>query len=329
MLNVLLTIDTELWPGAPDWPDSPLSPVHTDFGHEIAIYIDGATAHGDYGTAFQIDTLKRFGLKACFFVESLCAGRIGEAAFGNTVSRIRHGGQEVQLHLHTEWLGELRDPALPPQARQFMHQFTRAEQMALIRKGVANLTRAGAAPVCAFRAGGFGANHDTLHALAGCGIAFDSSYNPSCAHPDWASGPPLEQPHEIGGVVEIPVSTFRDFPGHRRHAQLCACSFAEMRGALLAALSAGWYSFVIVLHSFELVKSRQRALGARADRLNIARFEQLCAFLAANADKFQTRWFADLDPAAVALSRSAPALRSPLAHTLRRVAEQGWSRRNS
>jgi hypothetical protein len=326
MLNVFLTVDTELWPLDPGWPQHRISPVRTDFSRERALYIDGATAQGEYGVPYQIATLERYGLKACFFVEALCAGRIGRAPLEQIVGQVQRGGHEVQLHLHTEWLRELREPALPSRWRPFMHQYTRREQAALIRHGLAALHAAGAAPLRAFRAGSFGANRDTLRALAECGVAFDSSCNPTCLHPDWDRPDMLEQPAWIDGVVELPVSSFRDYPGHRRHAQLCACSFAEMSSALLAAWQAGWYSFVIVLHSFELVRRRRRSGGACADRVNIARFEQLCAFLAAHRDKFASGLFRDLDPAAVPLVPCAPALRSPLAHTLRRVAQQGWSR---
>lgn len=326
MLNVFLTVDTELWPIAPGWPQRPIAPARTDFSREIALYIDGATPQGQYGTGFQLEVLDRFGLKACFFVEALCAGRIGGGLLERTVGRIQRGGHEVQLHLHTEWLGDLAEPTLPARPRQFMHQFSQTEQAALVRVGVASLRAAGAAAVCAFRAGSFGANRDTLRALAECGLAFDSSYNPTCRHADWVGACTLEQPALIDGVLEFPVSTFRDYPGHRRHAQVCACSFDEMKSALLAAWAAGWYSFVIVLHSFELVRNRETPAGARADWLNIARFERLCAFLATHREKFATRLFSELDPAGVPATLPARALRSPLIHTIRRVAQQGWNR---
>ena len=326
MLKVFLTVDTELWPVAPGWPQSPIARGRTDFSREIALYIDGATPQGEYGVGFQLKVLDRFGLKACFFVEALCAGRVGHGQLERTVDRIQRAGQEVQLHLHTEWLGDLADPALPTQPRQFMHQFSRPEQVALIRAGAANLRAAGAAAVCAFRAGSFGANRDTLRALAECGLDFDSSYNPTSFHADWDGECALEQPALIDGVLEFPVSTFRDYPGHRRHAQLCACSFDEMKAALLAAWAVGWYSFVIVLHSFELLRDRGRPAAARADRLNIARFERLCAFLADHRDKFATSLFSELDPALVPAPLPQQVLHSPLIHTIRRIAQQGWNR---
>lgn len=325
MLNVFLTVDTELWPMAPDWPQTPIAAARTDFSREIALYIDGATPQGEYGLGYQLKLLDRFRLKACFFVEALAAGRIGHGMLERTVGQIQRAGQEVQLHLHTEWLGDLVEPGLPSQPRQFMYQFSQAEQAALIRAGIARLHAAGAAPVAAFRAGSYGANRATLGAVAECGLAFDSSYNPTFHHAGWDDECALEQPVLIDGVLEFPVSSFRDYPGHRRHAQLCACSFDEMKAALLAASAAGWYSFVIVLHSFELLRDRERPATARPDWLNIARFERLCAFLASHRDRFATRLFSELDPALVPAAPPAPALHSPLLHTIRRIAQQGWN----
>ncbi|MES3020530.1 MAG: hypothetical protein V4857_02990 [Pseudomonadota bacterium] len=329
MLKVFITVDTEVWPNTPGWPRTPIAAARTDFRRESALYLDGATGAGEFGVGYQLAMLARYGLKACFFVEPLAAARIGTAALEKVVGQVQRAGHEVQLHLHTEWLGDLHDATLPPRYRQFMHEFSMPEQAALIRAGAALLEQAGAAPVCAFRAGSFGANADTLRALAACGLAYDSSYNPTCLHPDFARTPVLEQPARIGGVWEFPVSSYADYPRHRRHAQLCACSFAEMRAALMAAWQARWYSFVIVLHSFELLRGRSPPHTPAPDWRVVGRFESLCRLLDAERDKFSTTLFRELDPAQVPALPHAPALRGTLRRTLLRAAQQRWPQRNS
>lgn len=123
---------------------------------------------------------------------------------------------------------------------------------------------------------------------------------------------------EIEGVNEYPVTVYRDWPGGLRHAQVGSCGFGELSWALLAAHEADWHSAVVFWHSAELL-NRTRA---RPDPIAILRFENLCAFLAANRQRFNTRWFSEvrgshLPPPA----NDGPLPRHPLA-TLRRHSEQ-------
>jgi len=328
MLNVFLTVDTEIWPFVANWPTNPLPPSKSDFAEEIAGYIRGETGSGDYGVQFQMEVLNRNALKATYFVEALFSGRAGNGALHEIVDQVQSAGHEVQLHVHTEWLRELADPDLPAEFQQNIHQFSEDAQTRIVAKGIANLTQAGARNLCAFRAGNYGASLETLRALARNGIAFDSSHN-SCfldADCQIRVAEPLQQPTMIDGVCEFPVTVFSDYPGHVRHAQLCACSFQELEAALLQAWQADWYSFVIVWHSFELMR-RVREPGRRApDWMHISRFEKLCNFLAANRDKFRTAVFSEIDARTVPAPGVARLLRSPLRYTARRFAEQMASR---
>src|SRR5207248_4475141 len=96
-------------------------------------------------------------------------------------------------------------------------------------------------------------------------------------------------PWQEHGVHEFPVSIFRDWPGHWRPAQLCACSSGEMEHALDTAERRGWPAFVIVWHSFELIKR----LKARPDPIMLRRFRRLCGFLQKHRDRFETRVFSE------------------------------------
>ena len=60
-----------------------------------------------------------------------------------------------------------------------MADFSLDDQKRLLAVGRDLLTDAGAPPPTAFRAGNYGANDDTLRALATLGFTWDSSFNPA------------------------------------------------------------------------------------------------------------------------------------------------------
>ncbi|MES2354870.1 MAG: hypothetical protein V4568_10820 [Pseudomonadota bacterium] len=325
MLKVFITIDTELWPISPGWPVVPLSSDKVDFSKELENSFYGITLTGDFGIPYQIANFNRYGLKATYFVESMFADVLGKDSLSRLVSLIQTGKQEVQLHMHTEWLGEISDPLLPPDSRQNISQYSEAEQTAIIKHGLSSLRECGAESVVAFRAGNFGASMLTLPALKNNGLSFDSSHNTCMLDTtcDMNALGQLIQPKLVDGIVVVPVSYYNDYPNHFRHAQLCACSFSELREALLWAWKDGWSSFVIVMHSFELVRYNRQPLGRIMPHpLHLSRFDKLCRFLSDHDDKFSTAHFRDLDPNAFASQGNAQCFRSSLARTLYRYGEQ-------
>ncbi|MES2116733.1 MAG: hypothetical protein V4578_16350 [Pseudomonadota bacterium] len=322
-LKVFLTVDTELWPDVPGWPHRPLPPERAHCDEELAVDIHGLTSAGGFGLPYQIGVLAQHGLRASYFVEALFAEQAGLAPLAHIVGLVQRGGQQVELHLHPEWLPRPADAQPPVPVCQYLCHLPLERQSALIGQGLANLRAAGAAPVHAFRAGSFGGSRVTLQALAHHGIQIDTSYTPSYQVGVWDQ--PIAQPMPFDGVWEFPVASFRDYPGHTRHAQLCACSHAEMVHALEGAWRAGWYAFVIVLHSFELIRKRGGCLPA-PERHLIQRYEQLCAFLGRHRDRFHTSLFSELALQDIPMPGGQAALRSRPQDTLARMARQAWSR---
>lgn len=316
-MNVLLTFDVEVHPCTPNWRE-------TSLAAEIEQYIDGRTPVGSYGLAYQLSVLKKHRLKAVFFVESLFSLEVGKELLSRTVSMIRDAGHEVQLHIHTEWVSHLRQRLLGDRFGLHIRQFSEDDQTTLVSRGLGSLAECGVSGVRAFRAGNYGANLATLRALAHNGIPYDSSWNAAYlgGYCDLDVGEALFAPRFIEGVWEVPISFFEDYPGHVRHAQLAACSFAELRHALLAADSAGWPTFVIVGHSFELVWRRVRnGRPASPRRLVIRRFERLCRFLDDRRDTLPTAGFADLHLSSTPVSARGP-IKSRPDLTFARVIEQ-------
>ena len=148
-----------------------------------------------------------------------------------------------------------------------------AAQKKLIALARDILVGAGAPKPTAFRAGNFGANDDTLRALAALGFRFDSSFNGAYrGHGCAISLDPANLGiREHQGVYEVPVSGLMDRVGRFRPAQLCAMSEEEMRDALDHSAASGAIQFSAFSHSFELL-SRDREVP---NGLAIARMEAL------------------------------------------------------
>ena len=313
MTQVLVTIDTELSPAAHR------RGVSADDNFRCAIL--GQVSDGAWGTEFQIGCFREQGLKAVFFVEALSANVVGLDLLKRAVDPILSAGHEVQLHIHTEWLEWFSDDPVSGRRGQNICDFNFDDQRRLVQIGAENLVRAGAPRPIAFRAGNYGANNDTLRALASEGIAYDSSYNfPYLGNPCGILAPtqPFE-PVALDGTVEVPISTFADFPGHQRPAQLCAISNSEMQHLLEQSLAQNRRSAVIVSHSFELLNSRR----TRSNPIVVRRLRRLCEMLSGMRQRAQTSGFRDLDVDTLTAfpSRASP-LHSATWRTALRVVEQ-------
>jgi hypothetical protein len=313
MLNVIFSVDVELW--CDEWEH-----LDSQFAETFQRYIYGTTAEGDFGLPFTLQQLEQHGLKGVFFVESLFAGRFGLKPLAEIVELIQNHHQEIQLHIHPEWINELPQPLLANtyERRQQFNEFSLEEQSALIAYGKQLLLQAGAAPLQAFRAGNFCLNRDTLAAAAANGLLYDSSCNP-CLNNHYADLM-LSNASEACRIREYPMTTFNDGFGLLRHAQLTACSFSELERILWQALEAGHSSFMILSHNFEFLNPARN----RADPMVIKRFRRLCAFLERHRDHFRTVGFNDLDPTQPNIRQ--PALHAPLWSTVQRLMQQGWRR---
>jgi|SRR5579872_1704932 len=286
MTEVLVTIDTELSPAAHRRGAS------AEDNYSCAIL--GRVSDNEWGIEFQLRHFKEKELKAVFFVEALSANVVGLDVLKRTIDPILSAGQEVQLHIHTEWLEWFSEDPIRGHRGQNMCDFNLDDQRSLIALGAENLMRAGAPRPVAFRAGNYGANNDTLRALASEGIKYDSSYNFAyLGNPcRIATHEPLLAQAELEGTIEVPISTFVDYPGHQRPAQLCAISSAEMRLLLERSLALHRTPLVIVSHSFELLNTTR----TRGNPIIVRRFERLCEALHDKAEHTRTTTFAALTP---------------------------------
>jgi hypothetical protein len=318
MLDVFFTVDVEVW--CDGWVD-----IDKKFPEAYRKYITGPTPKGDYGLPYQLKVLNDHGILGTFFVEPLFSTRFGTQPLDEIVGLIREGRQEIQLHLHSEWVDESIEPLIanPSQKRQHLFQYSLEEQERLIEAGASLLMKAGAIEINAFRAGNFGFNVDTLRALAASRIAFDSSYNATKFGPASGMMPStlVVEPTACEGVFEYPMTVFKDGMGSLRHVALTACSYGEMEGLLWQALEDRRSSFVILCHNFELLSPSK----TRPDEIVVDRFRRLCRFLDRNRDSFRVCGFRGLSPRVVT-TQPVP-LTMNLWRTATRMLEQAYRRK--
>ncbi|WP_294302597.1 polysaccharide deacetylase family protein [uncultured Sphingomonas sp.] len=308
MTAVFLTIDTELM-----WR-------HHAAGLPTEEIVRRSLEPAGVGVAYQLEMLRRHGVKATFFVDPMPALVHGRDHVARVVEAILAAGQEVQLHLHPNWTAaDAADRSA--HARFELIEYSPAEQRALLEQARDLLVACGAPMPVAFRAGSYAANDDTLAALTSLGFAYDSSHNG--AHHPWPSAIqlPVRQiaPVVRNGLIEVPVTVIEDRAGALRHFQLCALSVGEMRAALDHAAARTHAAVTIVSHGFELAN---RA-GTHVNGVHVRRFDALCALLEARADVLATAHFADRPP--LRLTADDAPLGPNAWRTRWRQAEQMWS----
>lgn len=310
MTQVYLTIDTEL--SAAHFARHGRSGLEENYAQSIL----GRSGDRAFGIHYQMDRLDAFGLKAVFFVDPMPALAGGASIIERIVRPIIARGHDVQLHVHTEWLAFADRSPTHERTGGNMADFALVDQARIIATARELLMAAGAPPPVAFRAGNYGANDDTLRALAGFGIDYDSSFCPGIARSACRITLPPTLTGEVVhcGVTEVPVGTIASWAGNRRHAQLTALSAWELEAALAHAGTMALPSFTLVSHSFELMSRDRR----RENPLLVRRFEALCRALA-DSDGVTTATYRDNPPLP---AKAGDGGTMPLPHNIVRTASR-------
>lgn len=316
MTHVFITVDTEYSSGL--YTGRRAADRRENFARSIACI----TPQGPAGITHKLDLLHQTGQKAVFFVDPMPALVWGIAAIEDVIGPILAAGQEIQLHCHTEWLEHAGadTPLASGATGKNLFEFSFEDQCAIIDYARSTLIAAGAPAPIAFRAGNYGANNDTLRALAAVGLAYDSSHCPALVDSGACRiGLPETTRDPVGhmGVIEVPVGTIATLRGGLRHAQITALTLGEMLAAIRHARKGGRPDYVLVSHSFELVNRRTQEVNHIVRR----RFAGLLKAIAAMHD-VETGNFATTPPAPRLTGDSHPLLPASAMRTGRRMAEQ-------
>lgn len=310
MTAVYITIDTEYAAALADRGRA------ENFARSVA----GETLAGSAGIFHTMQVMARYGLKGVFFVDPMPALLWGREAIVDIVHPIVEAGHDVQLHCHTEWL-ELAGSANPFGGRtgRNIADFAFDDQCAILEWARDMLVAAGAPPPVAFRAGNYGANDDTLRALAAIGLAYDTSHTPGIAGGECRISLTRRHRRPIRhcGVIEVPTGCIRAIDGSLRHAQVTAISAREMLAAVRHARDHDMSSFTLVSHSFELLCRARSRVNTIVQR----RFERLCKGIA-ELPGVETATYADTPPVASTAESPRPVLPASRMRAGMRVAEQ-------
>lgn len=314
MTRALITIDTEL--------SASRQRAGMPFVENLRLSLTGSTDAGEFGIGWQMDRMDAWGIKGVFFVDPMPGLIHGPDLVARMVEPILSRGHEVQIHIHSEWLEWAKDSPVEGRTGRNIGDFALNDQIELINWARNALITAGVPSPNAFRAGNYGANDDTLRALAQLGIIWDSSYNADYAGKPChiTLVPDTIDPTSIEGVAEAPVAGIWDKPKHFRPAQVCALSSAEMVHGLTHAATSGAHSFVVVSHSFEML-SRDRM---RPNRLVMKRFDALCRAIGTD-ERVTPSGFFDLPPPPSTTSPNRSRLAPSRTRTAWRIAEQGFA----
>ena len=306
--------------------------IDTEYSHSLAARrrpasraenyarsISCITPDGPAGIEYQLAMFDRHGIKGVFFVDPMPALVYGVEAISDIVRPIVTAGHDVQLHLHAEWL-DLAGAANPLGTRSGRNvaDFAFEEQCRLIDWARDTLVAAGAPAPVAFRAGNYGANDETLRALAELGLRYDTSHTPGIEGGECGISLTSDhrRPIEHCRVIEVPTGCVQGFGG-LRHAQVTALSAWEMLAAVTHARDNGIASFTFVSHSFELMCRRRY----KVNRIVRRRFEKLCAGIAA-LEGVTTGTYADCPPQVTRATEPRPVLPPSQLRIGLRLAEQ-------
>ncbi len=270
--RVLITVDTEL--------SLAQHQQGVSAAENLQSSIFGICDDGAYGIGYQMDRLDAHGLKAVFFVDPMPALAYGNSVLQQIVKPILSRGHDVQLHIHTEWLDFIAPQPVGDLRGRNIGDFPYQAQVTLLSLARKLLTDAGAPEPVAFRAGNYGANDDTVRALAQIGMHYDSSFNPAYLSEGCNINFPEENtgPAEYKGIIMLPVGGIYESDYSIRHAQICAISSQEMAAALAHAVTKKMPVFNIVTHSFELLNRKR----TRPNKMIVRRFEKMCELISAH-----------------------------------------------
>lgn len=250
----------------------------------------GEVAGRSEALGFMMHTLGSHKLRATFFIETVHLSYFPERFMGDYAKRLQQEGQDIQLHLHPVW-SRFEDEKFA-RINDRCRDLDENRLVELIGRGAARIEAwCGRRPSC-LRTGNFSVSTGVYRAMR-------QAKMPMASNICLAVAPPLEKElhvaggvHRIEGIVELPVTCFRDRGpigrGRYRPLQVSACSFEELRDLLNALHQAGASLAVLVTHPFEFLKwSGPEFSRLRVNRLVQRRFEQLCRFLADNSDRFE------------------------------------------
>jgi hypothetical protein len=188
--QILLTCDTEV------------GELSGSVSNAFEVFIEGKVDRQTVGYQLINQIAANYSATVTHFVDVYPFECYGEQKFSGLCESILLSGHELALHTHPSGRFDKK--------RQFMHQYSYKEQAEIIAFGKQKIKDWAGIEVKSHRAGGYGANNDTLGALKENDIFIDSSFfanHPHCQ----IELKTINQISRVKGVLEVPVSVYKKF----------------------------------------------------------------------------------------------------------------------
>ena len=269
-LLVVITIDVE----------SPQTPLFT--GRISTSLFDPVVNGQRWGYSRILRILSRFGLKGVFFVNCYESALWGKPVMQEMCREIAEEGHEIGLHIHPACS---YDPS-----RLHLWQYSGEEQVQIVTDGLKMFAQwLPGYKIAAHRAGAYGINRNSFHALSVNGILVDSSmfYGHENCKVHWSQNRVFEK----DGLLEIPVTGFfrekifrfgRTVVGKSRKfikTDINCCSFDEL---VSFAEQARTYEFAVMnlfLHSYSFLRFNRQYSHMEMDSTVLERFDRFLAYI--------------------------------------------------
>ena len=239
MKQILITCDTEV------------GELHANRADAFEIFIKGEIEDREVGVKLINDLASKYGAAVEHFVDVYPCERYGEHKFEQLCRDIIQSGHGINLHTHPSGKYDKN--------RKFMWQYSVDEQTEIVNFGKQKIKEWIGTDVMAHRAGGYGANDDTLRALRINDILIDSSFfykNKNCK----INYGYVNKASEKNGVSQLPVSVFEKqkhfgFLKSKSNFQKFDFRYGSSADEILKAidLMPGNCIIVLFLHSFNFL----------------------------------------------------------------------------
>ena len=224
----------------------------------------------------------------------------------NIAESIGSRGHDVQLHTHPSWPIDKRDQAVIQEwksnncpydpKRPWMYQYDLEEQTEILKRGKELLEKWTSAEIVAHRAGGYGANKNTLKAAKNANLKLDFSAfkgHQNCRIRTFAN-----TIKEIDGIVEVPTTgfykpkylRFPKLPFRRRFVKtdIDWAFLDELKYFYREGEKNGLSFMVLFMHSYSFLKMSPRFDFFEPNHDQIRKFEEFLRWSVQQGASFTT-----------------------------------------
>lgn len=259
--DVILTIDTE----GPRGKDPILYQIWGKVGEEQY-----------FGISKIIEICDRYNVKGLFFVDIPEIWDFGYEKIKEVVLYIREKGHDVGVHVHPHHM--------PGENRHFLFDYSKEEQMDIIKKCTDKYVEITGEFPKSFRAGKYGANRDTLDIIAELGYKYDFSefYSQKWCGINPEVGYVLPQRYK--SLIEFPVTIFKSIQMgtffHRFDKLETTNNPGEMKHILeLYANTKNKEVITLFLHSFSFLNFLDTPDAPTVNEKNLKHFEKIMEYV--------------------------------------------------